>query len=50
MNGEWCDIEVRKEYINVKGEQPVEVEFLYTHHGPIFYLKDNIAISGKMST
>ncbi|MDZ7699644.1 MAG: penicillin acylase family protein [Deltaproteobacteria bacterium] len=31
----WADMTVRKETIAVKGKDPVEVEFLLTHHGPI---------------
>ncbi len=49
-DGRWLDIEVKKEYIDIKGEDPVKVSFFYTHHGPIFYTKGDIAISGKMST
>jgi len=49
-DGEWRDIEVKKEVIEIKDENPVEVEFFYTHHGPIFYVKGDTAISGKMST
>ncbi|MCF6367083.1 MAG: penicillin acylase family protein [Bacteroidales bacterium] len=35
-DGEWKDMEVRKELINVKGEEkPVEKEIRFTHRGPI---------------
>ena len=49
-DGKWRDIEIKKEYINIKDEDPVEIKLPYTHHGPIFYIKDDIAISGKIST
>jgi penicillin amidase len=49
-NGQWLDIEVINEIIEVAGEDPVEVEFFYTHHGPIVYQEGSITLSGKMST
>ena len=49
-DGQWLDIEVINEIIEVAGEDPVEVEFFYTHHGPIVYQEGSITISGKMST
>ncbi|OYT29326.1 hypothetical protein B6U98_02560 [Thermoplasmatales archaeon ex4572_165] len=49
-DGQWLDVEIINEIIEVAGEGPVEVKFYYTHHGPIVYYEENIAISGKMST
>lgn len=49
-DGKWLNMEVVKEKIKVAGSETVEVEFLYTHHGPIVYQKDGLTIAGKMST
>jgi penicillin amidase len=35
FNGEWKDIEVRKEKIKIKGGEEVERELRFTHRGPI---------------
>jgi penicillin amidase len=38
VNGKWESMKVVKERIKVKGEPaPVEVELLYTHHGPVIH-------------
>ena len=49
-NGKWLDLEIVKEQILVAGQEPVEVELIYSHHGPIFYQLGTMAISGKLST
>jgi penicillin amidase len=33
--GEWRDLEIRHESIAVKGQEPVALDVLHTHHGPI---------------
>jgi penicillin amidase len=35
FNGEWVDMTVVEEQILVAGEDPVNIEIRYTHHGPI---------------
>jgi penicillin amidase len=35
FDGEWKDLEVRYETIDVKGSAPVSIQVLSTHHGPI---------------
>jgi penicillin amidase len=33
----WADMEIIRETIEVKGQQPVEVELRYTRHGPVIH-------------
>jgi len=33
----WLDMEIETQTINVKGQEPVEVELKYTRHGPIIW-------------
>jgi penicillin amidase len=33
--GKWIDLETQKDRINVKGRNPVDVEYQYTRHGPV---------------
>lgn len=35
FQGEWREADVRRETIKVKGQAPVEVEMVATHHGPV---------------
>ena len=49
-DGKWLDMKVVRDRIKVADDEDVEVEFLYTHHGPIVYQKDGLTIAGKMST
>jgi penicillin amidase len=35
FKGEWRDLEIRYETIEVKGQKPVSLKVLETHHGPI---------------
>ena len=41
-DGEWRDLEVRKETIEVAGAEPVEFTLRKTHHGPL--IEDDIAL------
>ncbi len=44
FNGEWKNMEVRKEKIYIKGEdKPVEKVLYFTHRGPIFTSFDSLA-------
>lgn len=36
--GEWVDVKVISDIINVKNKKPVEIDFAYTRHGPIVYV------------
>ena len=36
-DGEWKDVEVREEYIEVRGTTNKDDNVLYTHHGPVVY-------------
>ena len=36
------DIKIIKETLSVKGEPDIEVELLYTHHGPITYFNKKV--------
>lgn len=36
--GEWMDMNVISEQINVKNQDPTKVELLYTRHGPVVYV------------
>lgn len=36
--GEWMDMNVISEQINVKNQDPTEIELLYTRHGPVVYV------------
>lgn len=49
-DGRWLELEIIKEQIPVVGQEPVDIELKYTHHGPIVYELGTIAISGKLST
>ena len=51
FKGKWKDMEVRPETFVVKGGSPVTVEFLYTVHGPVFYVDEanHVAFSKKLS-
>ena len=35
LRGEWREADVRQERIEVRGESPVEIETVATHHGPV---------------
>ena len=35
FKGEWKAFEIQKEKIPVKGEKPIEMSILFTHHGPV---------------
>lgn len=37
-NGEWVDMEVISDRIDVKDKDQVEVDFAYTRHGPVVYV------------
>lgn len=39
--GEWTDMKIISETINVKNQDPVAVDLLYTRHGPVVY-RDSI--------
>jgi penicillin amidase len=48
LNGEWREMEVRTEKIKVTGDQTVQEELRFTHHGPIisrFHDVEDMAIS-----
>ncbi|MEK9612364.1 MAG: penicillin acylase family protein [Flavobacteriaceae bacterium] len=38
FKGEWVDLKIIQETIEVKGQAAEEVELYYTHHGPVTYL------------
>jgi len=48
VNGAWVDFQKVNETIRVAGDDPVELEILYTRHGPVIsstYLPDNFSDS-----
>ena len=51
FKGKWKDMEVRPETFVVNGGSPVTVEFLYTVHGPVFYVDEanHVAFSKQLS-
>jgi penicillin amidase len=51
FKGEWREMEVRKETFSVKGQEPVTEEFLYTVHGPVFFVdkEKHLAFSKRLS-
>jgi penicillin amidase len=51
FKGKWKEMEVRTETFLVKNGSPVTVEFLYTVHGPVFYVDEanHVAFSKKLS-
>jgi len=36
--GQWSDMDVISERINVKAQDPVDIDLLYTRHGPVVYV------------
>lgn len=38
FNGEWKEMKIIKEKINIKGEEPKNITLKYTHHGPVSYI------------
>jgi acyl-homoserine lactone acylase PvdQ len=49
-DGEWLDLKIIQEIIHVAGQEPFQIELIYSHHGPIFYQLGMMAISGKLSS
>lgn len=50
FDGEWRDMEVINETIDVAEGDPVDIELRYTRHGPIVYFDDDVTYAGRMST